>query len=41
MENGVLVVGTGLMGSEIAQVCAQSWFETYAFVISKEASEKS
>ncbi|MDI7260936.1 MAG: 3-hydroxyacyl-CoA dehydrogenase family protein [Thermodesulfobacteriota bacterium] len=38
--NKVLVVGMGLMGSGIAQVCAQSGFETYVFDISKEAGEK-
>lgn len=38
--NKVLVVGMGLMGSGIAQVCAQSGFETYVFDISAEACKK-
>ncbi len=36
----VLVVGMGLMGRGIAQVCAQAGIETYAYDISKEAAEK-
>lgn len=38
--NKVLVVGMGVMGSGIAQVCAQSGFETYVFDISGEACKK-
>jgi len=36
----VLVVGMGLMGHGIAQVCAQAGIETYAYDISREAAEK-
>jgi len=36
----VLVVGMGLMGSGIAQVCAQAGIDTYAYDISKEAAQK-
>lgn len=38
--NKVLIVGMGLMGSGIAQVCAQSGFETYVYDISSEACQK-
>jgi 3-hydroxybutyryl-CoA dehydrogenase len=38
--NKVLVVGMGLMGSGIAQVCAQSGFETSVYDISSEARKK-
>jgi 3-hydroxybutyryl-CoA dehydrogenase len=38
--NKVLVVGMGLMGHGIAQVCAQSGFETYVYDISPEACKK-
>lgn len=38
--NKVLVVGMGIMGHGIAQVCAQSGFETYAYDISPEACKK-
>jgi 3-hydroxybutyryl-CoA dehydrogenase len=40
MINKVLVVGMGLMGSGIAQVCAQSGFKTYVFDINSEACQK-
>jgi len=36
----VLVVGMGLMGHGIAQVCAQAGIDTYAYDISKEAAQK-
>ncbi|MDP2644268.1 MAG: 3-hydroxyacyl-CoA dehydrogenase NAD-binding domain-containing protein [Desulfobacterales bacterium] len=36
----VLVVGLGLMGRGILQVCAQAGFETYGYDVSKEAGEK-
>ena len=36
----VLVVGIGLMGRGIVQVCAQSGFQTYGYDISKEAAQK-
>ena len=36
----VLVVGMGLMGHGIAQVCAQAGIETYAYDISREATER-
>ena len=36
----ILVVGMGLMGRGIAQVCAQAGIDTYAYDISKEAAEK-
>lgn len=36
----VMIVGMGVMGSGIAQVCAQSGFDTYAYDISKGACQK-
>lgn len=36
----VMIVGMGVMGSGIAQVCAQSGFETYVYDISSEACQK-
>jgi len=36
----VLVVGMGVMGRGIAQVCAQAGIDTYAYDISKEAAQK-
>ncbi len=36
----VLVVGMGLMGRGIAQVCAQAGIDTYVYDISKEAAQK-
>lgn len=36
----VMIVGMGVMGSGIAQVCAQSGFETYLYDISNEACKK-
>jgi 3-hydroxybutyryl-CoA dehydrogenase len=36
----VMVVGMGIMGHGIAQVCVQSGFETYAYDISPEACKK-
>jgi len=38
--NKVLVVGMGIMGHGIAQVCAQSGFETYVYDIAPEACKK-
>jgi 3-hydroxybutyryl-CoA dehydrogenase len=38
--NKVMVVGMGIMGHGIAQVCAQSGFETYVYDISPEACKK-
>ncbi len=38
--NKVLVVGMGVMGSGIAQVCAQSGFQTYVYDVSTEACQK-
>ncbi|MCK4782376.1 MAG: 3-hydroxybutyryl-CoA dehydrogenase, partial [Desulfobacteraceae bacterium] len=35
--NKVLVVGLGLMGRGILQVCAQSGFESYGYDVSEEA----
>ena len=36
----VMVVGSGLMGSGIAQVCAQSGIRVYLHDVSKDALEK-
>jgi len=36
----VLVVGMGLMGHGIAQVCAQAGIDTYVYDISREAAER-
>ena len=36
----VLVIGMGVMGSGIAEVCIQNGFETYGYDVSKEAAEK-
>lgn len=36
----VLVVGMGLMGHGIIQVCAQSGFKTYGYDVSKEGAQK-
>lgn len=38
--NKVLVVGLGLMGRGILQVCAQAGFESYAYDVSEEAVKK-
>ncbi len=38
--NKVMVVGMGIMGHGIAQVCVQSGFETYVYDISPEACKK-
>ena len=36
----VMVVGSGLMGSGIAQVCAQAGLEVFLYDISKEVLDK-